>query len=31
MTDKVFIDSNIWLYTFIDHKGKEGKRLNLKH
>ncbi len=25
MTDKVFIDSNIWLYTLIQNKGEEEK------
>ena len=30
MTDKVFIDSNIWLYTLIQNKGEEEKTAKSK-
>ena len=30
MTDKVFVDSNIWLYAFIQSKGDQEKRVKAK-
>ena len=30
MTDKVFVDSNIWLYAFIQSTGDPEKRVKAK-
>ena len=30
MTDKVFVDSNIWLYAFIQSKGDQEKRIKAR-